>query len=133
MKGSYILIIKLDKDKTIQIGKKQQKIFFKKGYYAYIGSAMNGLEQRINRHLRKNKKFHWHIDYLLEHSKIEKIYYLESTKRKECEIAKKFNQEFENISDFGCSDCKCKSHLFYSDRNHLIKNIERVNMINFDF
>ncbi len=133
MKGSYVLILKIDKDKTIKIGKKQQKMFFKKGYYAYVGSAMNGLEQRINRHLRKKKKFHWHIDYLLNQSDIKKVYIKKSTEREECNIARSFEQKFEKITGFGCSDCKCKSHLFYSDRNHLIKTIERINMINFNF
>jgi len=42
MKGSYILLIKLDEDKDIQIGK-LGNISFKKGYYAYVGSALNGL------------------------------------------------------------------------------------------
>lgn len=132
MKGSYILIIKLNEDKTIKIGKKQQKMFFKKGYYSYIGSAMNGLEQRINRHIRKNKKFHWHIDYFLNHSDIKNVYYQEGNEYKECNIARNFEERFESIPGFGCSDCKCKSHLFQADYDHLIKTAEKINMIDYN-
>ena len=34
---------------------------------------MNGLEQRVARHLRKDKKMHWHIDYLLKKAKILEV------------------------------------------------------------
>ena len=58
MKGCYCLIIEVDEDKTIQIGKKLGKIQFKKGFYVYVGSAMNSLYARINRHLSNDKKLH---------------------------------------------------------------------------
>jgi len=56
-KGTYILVVKLEKDKQIQVGKLGD-FLFEKGYYCYVGSAMNGLEQRIGRHQSKNKKLH---------------------------------------------------------------------------
>jgi len=36
-----------------------------------------------------------------------------------------FNEKLENIPGFGCSDCKCDSHLFYgsSDEIHFIIKI----------
>jgi len=118
MKGSYILIIKLENDKEIQIGK-LGKIFFKKGFYAYVGSALNGLEQRINRHIRQEKKLYWHIDYFLKNSKINSIYYKEGNKKEECEISELFSN-FKSISGFGCSDCNCRSHLFYGEINDIL-------------
>ena len=120
MKGSYVLVIKNSKDQTIQIGK-LGKIFFKKGCYAYVGSALNSLEGRINRHMRKDKKFHWHIDYLLDKTKIVDVFCKKSKRKEECETANIFSN-FESIKGFGCSDCKCKSHLFYVDKNK-IENI----------
>ena len=54
MKGSYVLIIELNQDITIYIGS-LGSIFFKKGFYSYIGSALNDLENRIKRHIRKKK------------------------------------------------------------------------------
>jgi Uri superfamily endonuclease len=55
MKGTYILLIKLLKNQAIAIGK-LGNLTFENGYYAYIGSALNGLENRIDRHLKSNKK-----------------------------------------------------------------------------
>lgn len=117
MKGVYVLLIELNKDLKIKIGK-LGKIEFKKGYYAYVGSALNSLEKRIERHFRKNKRSFWHIDYFLEKAKIKEFVYAEINKRKECEIAK-LNLKF--IKGFGCSDCKCKSHLFYSKNYNYLK------------
>ena len=111
MKGSYVLIIENKKDQNIYVGK-LGNIFFKKGFYAYIGSALNSLEGRINRHKRKDKKFHWHIDYLLAKTEIVDVYYKQSSKKEECKIAGSFSK-LDFINGFGCSDCKCESHLFY--------------------
>ncbi|MBC7128305.1 MAG: GIY-YIG nuclease family protein [Thermoplasmatales archaeon] len=112
MKGCYILLIEIEKDKKIKIGKRG--IYFKRGYYAYVGSAMNSIEKRLERHLRMEKRKRWHIDYLLEKGKIKKIFYKESKFKEECDIARKFDS-FEFIPKFGSSDCQCKSHLFYAN------------------
>lgn len=121
MKGSYCLIINIKKDTEIKIGRKLGIINFKKGCYVYVGSAMNCLESRVKRHLSDNKKKHWHIDYLLlnKNSEIEKVYTKESGEKLECEIAKKIIENEESIADFGCSDCKCHSHLIYFKNSKL--------------
>ena len=64
MLGTYVLLIELATAATIQVGRLGM-LAFAKGYYAYVGSALGGLEQRIDRHLRTEKKLFWHIDYLL--------------------------------------------------------------------
>lgn len=111
MKGCYCLVIKLEKKKNLKIGKKL-KFEFKKGYYVYIGSAMNSLESRVKRHLSASKKLHWHIDYLLKYSEvIEVIYNLD--KKVECNLSKELSKNQKCIKDFGCSDCNCESHLYY--------------------
>ena len=112
MRGSYILEIGLKEDKNVQIGK-LGNIFFKKGSYLYVGSALNGIEQRVNRHLRENKKLHWHIDYLLKHATITKVFYKQSNRKDECYVAKIIQKNYSSILGFGSNDCKCKSHLFY--------------------
>lgn len=66
MKGCYCLIISLSKSQKLNIGSLYQNHKFKKGWYVYIGSAMNSLVPRIKRHLSDDKKMHWHIDYLLK-------------------------------------------------------------------
>jgi Uri superfamily endonuclease len=130
MKGTYLLLIKLDNNEIIQVGK-LGKISFKKGFYVYAGSALNGLEQRIERHLRKDKKIHWHIDFLLEHGKIIDVFYKETTSREECKIAETFANRFPSIPGFGCSDCNCNSHLFFASKEELLFTINEFKMMNF--
>lgn len=75
---------------------------------------MNSLESRVKRHLSDNKKSTGILITLLnKNSKIEKIYTKESGEKLECEIAKKIIENEESIADFGCSNCKCHSHLIY--------------------
>lgn len=113
MKGCYCLIIHVRKYSKIKIGK-LGFIEFKRGIYVYIGSAMNSLTLRLKRHLRDDKKLHWHIDYLLksENLKILDIIY-NTDKKVECELSEYLKRKTHGIEDFGCSDCDCKSHLYY--------------------
>ena len=126
MKGSYILLLKINNNKNIKYGK-NKKSYFKKGFYIYIGSALNSLENRINRHLRSDKKIYWHIDYLLKHSQIFNIFYRESNFKDECIIANLFKEYFISIEGFGSSDCKCKTHLFYGLKEELLDFILKNN------
>lgn len=113
MKGCYCLIIHVKATTEIKIGKKLGKIKFEKGYYVYVGSAMNSLESRLNRHLSDEKKMHWHVDYLLKQSEIVEIIYNKSTKKIECDLSEYISTKSKGITDFGCSDCECESHLYY--------------------
>lgn len=115
MKGSYVLLIKLPTEVDIKIGSLGY-IHFSRGWYAYIGSAMGGFKSRVTRHLRKDKKLHWHIDYLLQLASINKVFMNESETRKECRIAGILVNYFDHVPGFGCSACRCKSHLFYSQQ-----------------
>jgi Uri superfamily endonuclease len=115
VKGVYQLHLRLDKPKRIRVGK--LGIFtFPAGRYIYTGSAMNGLIGRLRRHLKKRKKLHWHIDYLLRHAKIETIFVLETGERVECQL-NSLTLSLPNakviVKGFGCSDCRCPSHLVY--------------------
>jgi Uri superfamily endonuclease len=114
LKGIYVLIIQIDKNTSVNIGA-LGKLAFKKGLYAYVGSAQTNLEQRIKRHLRKEKQKFWHIDYLLDNNaaKIIKVFYKQANKTEECTIAKTINEKAKPKPCFGCSDCNCKSHLFH--------------------
>ena len=113
MKGSYILLIKLPEEQTIIIGSLQTR-HFPRGYYAYVGSAMSGFKSRLRHHLKSNKKLHWHIDYLVEKASITGVILCETNDRAECTIAQALDHQFNSIPGFGCSDCRCRSHLFFS-------------------
>jgi len=112
--GTYCLLIHLTCDSKIRIGKLGE-LDFKKGYYVYVGSALNSLEGRIKRHLRDEKKLFWHIDYLLASadSNVVDVISAESKKKWECKIAENISKESKAVEKFGCSDCRCISHLFY--------------------
>jgi Uri superfamily endonuclease len=122
MKGSYILVIRLKKEKIIKIGS-LGNFLFSRGFYLYVGSAMGNtgsstLLNRVQRHfLNKNeKKLHWHIDYLLadKNSFIAKLYLIPSIQSLECIVAQELLEKCDDfIKNFGSSDCNCISHLFY--------------------
>ena len=53
-KGSYLLFIKIKKPIRIKIGALGRE-GFDKGYYVYVGSSMNNLNKRIQRHLETSE------------------------------------------------------------------------------
>lgn len=113
MKGVYALIIRVEKEAELNVGA-LGALTFKPGLYVYVGSAQANLEQRVKRHLRKDKRLFWHIDYLLDNeaAKIVKVLYQDAEKSGECAIADRLSEEGEAVAGFGCSDCRCGSHLF---------------------
>jgi len=117
IKGAYCLCINVREDVTVEVGA-LGNIPFPKGEYVYVGSALNSLEPRVERHLLTSTGdhdiTHWHIDYLLrEHAaSIQKVYVVETEKKLECSIAEKVAEYGQPIKGFGCSDCRCISHLY---------------------
>ena len=124
VKGAYLLVVQLKKGSEIEIGS-LGKVFFKKGDYVYIGSAMNNLEKRVERHKKKEKKVFWHIDYLLSspNAELKKVFLKPSKKKEECMIANKIAGFGTPVIGFGCSDCKCKSHLYKESETGLLKEL----------
>lgn len=117
-KGVYLLVLELPAV-DVDVGG-LGRFHFKKGYYVYTGSAKRNLRERINRHLRRVKKKHWHIDYIT--SIAERIVPIPIVTREdiECELAEKLKfMASYAIDGFGSSDCKCVSHLFYFPSNPL--------------
>jgi len=108
-KGSYILILYLPEDYKISIGR-LGKLVFSKGYYIYVGSAMNSLLGRLKHHLTSKRK-HWHIDYLKEKAKMIAIFAIISNKKLESKVSKILSGK--PIKNFGSTDTNDYSHLFY--------------------
>jgi Uri superfamily endonuclease len=113
-KGTYCLIMRLDRSREIPIGRRPP-VRFPGGFYCYVGSAMNSLERRICRHMSRDKALHWHIDWFLEHARIVDIKRIESQKRLECKLSRDVAGLADGIPmrGFGSSDCSCESHLHY--------------------
>ena len=100
-------------EQVISIGSLGE-IRFEEGYYIYVGSAMGNIKTRIARHLRKRKKLRWHIDYLLAEAEKVKAFPVYTEQVLECRLAEELSRLADNsIAGFGCSDCRCSSHLFY--------------------
>jgi len=112
MKGTYMLLFELPQLQEIALGN-LWLLTFPQGFYAYVGSAMNGFGSRISYHLREEKNSRWHIDYLLEQALIRELILWETEERVECILAQTLSKEFHSISGFGSSDCRCSSHLYF--------------------
>ncbi|MDO5825582.1 MAG: endonuclease [Methanosphaera sp. rholeuAM130] len=124
-KGCYCLIVHVKQDCRIKIGAMGMSNF-RKGHYVYVGSALNGLESRVSRHISKDKKVHWHMDYLSlnKNAKIVQVIYTHCDKKIECDMSRQINENaIDYIEDFGCSDCKCMSHLYYFDSYDEAENV----------
>ena len=118
-RGSYLLLLRLRKKKTIEVGQ-LKRLSFSPGYYLYVGSAMGHLTARMKRHGRKHKRSHWHIDYLTQEADTVLPIAIRSSQRLECEISKSLsNLVAQGPPGFGSSDCKCLTHLFWSPENPL--------------
>ncbi|MBS7659305.1 GIY-YIG nuclease family protein [Candidatus Bathyarchaeota archaeon] len=129
MKGVYVLAILIRRDLTVKVGA-LGAIEFRRGVYAYVGSAQNGLEQRVKRHFMRNKRKFWHIDYLLSDpdAKILGVFYKEAGKEYECVTAQKMCEAGLAVYKFGCSDCNCVSHLFlFRDFQSLVEVCSALN------
>ncbi|MEZ5743984.1 MAG: GIY-YIG nuclease family protein [Sphingomonadaceae bacterium] len=111
-KGAYILIIDLASPLVIA---RPVKATLPPGRYLYAGSANGpgGIAARLRRHLRKDKKPHWHVDALtLAASSIEVLAFPGGN---ECDLTARLAAlpgSHYPLPGFGSSDCRaCTSHL----------------------
>jgi Uri superfamily endonuclease len=80
----------------------------------------NGLCNRVGRHIRSNKPSKWHVDYLK--LPVREVWVSGFGSRLECEWASTLKAVISvNVIGFGCTDCKCQSHLFYFKSNAILK------------
>ncbi len=115
MKGSYVLLLRLATEAEIEIGR-LGTFRFAPGYYVYCGSALGGLEARIARHQRYEKKLHWHIDYFRQQAEWSGVWAVECDQPLECKLASLLlSSGIASIPapGFGSSDCRCQSHFLF--------------------
>jgi len=114
--GTYVLVLELPEGFQGPVGALGSK-HLNPGLYAYVGSARGGLDQRLSRHLSKEKCMRWHIDRLTVVAQHKKAYEFQEGKMSECELAEWLitNDAVPSLKGFGCSDCACDTHLFSID------------------
>ncbi|MEM3622195.1 MAG: GIY-YIG nuclease family protein [Candidatus Bathyarchaeia archaeon] len=112
MNDAYVLVINVGKNINVNVGA-LGNLNFEKGIYVYIGSAKKCLRKRVERHLKKNKRKFWHIDYLLgdESVNVLKVFTVQEP-FDECRVANIISEKGVPMRGFGSSDCRCISHLF---------------------
>jgi len=117
-KGVYCLILE-NSPCRLKVGA-LGTLDFSGGWHVYVGSARGpGGLLRVVRHIRYSRHPgrmpRWHIDYILAHPAFSLVSALcASTERNmECPLAGLMPGL--PVTGFGCSDCRCQSHLFYFD------------------
>lgn len=109
--GSYILIVRIDKDRLIKIVK-LGRFIFKEGEYFYVGSAKSGISRRVSRYFNEKRKTRWYIVYLINKGKVLGVITIKSASEEEISnILRKFMNE--PVKGFGSSDKNCFSLLFF--------------------
>jgi len=121
-KGAYLFVLQLGHSYQIKLTRKAP-VTLTAGWYFYAGSAMGpgGLQARLKRHFKRDKKVHWHIDQLTKHAIRRFAYAVEDSC--ECDLVRilKKSGEYESaLCGFGNSDCRtCDSHLLRATNNRL--------------
>ncbi|MEE8632438.1 MAG: GIY-YIG nuclease family protein [Candidatus Bathyarchaeia archaeon] len=136
--GTYILLVDVHNQVQVNVGSLGKQAFCQ-GLYAYTGSALGlystSLSRRLSRHLRADKKKHWHIDYLLSHPKvtINGIVAILTEQKLECKVNRFIERVMMGaipVLGFGSSDCRdCESHLLLlrdeTDTGTLVTRLEK--------
>lgn len=115
--GTYILVLQGRQHAEIEIGR-WGRLCLEPGYFLYIGSAFGpgGIRARVSRHYRSEKTKRWHIDYLREFAEPVIVWFSHDPERLEHRWAQAIAQMpgMVPVNGFGSSDCRCRSHLFFS-------------------
>ena len=119
-KGAYLLLFKLDDALDFEAGR-LGRVRLPAGWAVYVGSAMGpgGLRARLQRHMRPDKRLHWHIDYLTAVCSPVDWYASTSDVRLECVWVQRMLAlpgVVVPVPGFGSSDCGegCPAHLLAS-------------------
>lgn len=112
--GAYLLTVRLRRPLALDLGRSGAAAL-DAGTYAYCGSARGpgGIRARVARHLRSDKRAHWHVDRLTATGEVTAVAVAPGCS--ECAL-------FATLSDlpgalvpapgFGSSDCRtCTAHL----------------------
>ncbi|MCK4283002.1 MAG: GIY-YIG nuclease family protein [Candidatus Brocadiae bacterium] len=92
---------------------------FRRGFYCYVGSARTGLRARLRRHLQRTARAtRWHVDYLRGRLRPLAAVTWTGQGAGECRLSQAVAALADgSVAGFGCSDCRCRSHLYYFARD----------------
>jgi Uri superfamily endonuclease len=109
---TYQLEIALARAQHVRVGALGDFVF-PAGCYVYTGSAVRNLEARIARHLSRDKRLRWHIDYLLA-APGARVTAVRRSTIAECVLNRRTRGGII-VPGFGAGDCRsgCGSHLKY--------------------
>lgn len=108
--GAYVLWVRLRTPLAATVGRRVALL--EPGDYFYCGSAQGpgGLRARLARHMRREKKPHWHIDQLTVVGEILGAFV--SQDESECALNTALSDFPTPLPGFGSTDCpRCSSHL----------------------
>lgn len=112
--GSYILWMEVPSSVRLRVGALGE-VVLPAGVYGYVGSALGpgGVAARVARHLRRERRNHWHIDYLSGRYPVGEVWYAHAPERLEHRWAARLAELGGSvvIPGFGASDCDCATHL----------------------
>jgi Uri superfamily endonuclease len=115
--GTYVLLLQADISAIITF-RRGGSFVAAPGYYAYVGSAFGsgGIRARVLRHARPDKRPHWHIDRLTAVARVTGAMVSYRRTRYEHVWATHLGgaRALDAIAGFGCTDCKCYSHLYFT-------------------
>ena len=119
--GTYALLFHLRRAVTITVGA-LGVLHLKPGFYVYVGSARGsgGLAARIGRHLRPEKRAHWHIDHLTRQIRPVAVFYTTEPQIRECHWVQRLLEAPGTtvpLPGMGSSDCQagCPAHFLRVD------------------
>jgi len=123
LKGTYVLEFSILQELNLRV-RSGKEFFLLPGLYAYVGSAFGsgGIPSRLYRHLKREKKRHWHLDFITTFPYFSPLLVVVIPNlRVECEVAGFISKFGSPVPSFGSSDCPCTSHLFS------VRSLEEVN------
>ena len=129
--GIYALIVESEAPTIVEVGS-LGSVSLDKGLYVYIGSAKGpgGLRARLRRHMSRDKKIRWHIDYILSSrsTRLRALVHARTEGLRECVLT----PQLEKLGlvhvkyKLGSSDCRnCRSH-FLRCQDDLTGCLKRV-------
>jgi len=108
--GAYALLLRLEAPLAVEAARRGATL--QAGLYIYCGSARGpgGMRARLARHMRRDKRPHWHIDQLTRAGRVEGAWV--EPGGDECALNRALSHLPIALAGFGATDCPvCAGHM----------------------